>query len=76
MSLVFRVGTDFLSKVLLCGILLESRLLVELPVVVIKNIWLNVCATYFSVSLMISPWSVSRSELDWGEIVLIDARVP
>ena len=68
MSFLFRVGADCLSKVLSCGILFESRILVGLPVVVINNISLNVCATFLSASLIISPWSVYRSELDWGKL--------
>ena len=75
MSLVFRVGADHLSEVLSCRVSPESKLLVELPVVVLSSIWLTVCATCFSISPMILPSSVSISELDCGEIPLTTAGV-
>ena len=75
MSHVFRAGIENLSGLLSCEVLLESKLLAALSAVVLSSIWLTVCATCFNILSMISPWSVSKSELDWGEIVLTKAGV-
>ena len=63
------------SEVLSCGGSLEAIFVVGLPAFDASNVWLIDCVTYFIVSSIMSPWSVSRSELDCGEIKLIDAGV-
>ena len=39
----FRVGTDCLSGVMLCEVSLKFKLLVGLPVVGLRHVWLTVC---------------------------------
>ena len=45
------------------------------PMSGIRIVWYNLCVTCFMVSLIISPWSMSKSELDWVCLELLASGV-
>ena len=64
----------FKSVVLLWGVIGDFICSSTAHTFDVSNVWLFVCVMYFIVSSIMSPWSVSRSELDCHEKELIDAR--
>ena len=60
---------DLLVPVL--GVL--SELMV--PMSNVRIIWYNLCVTCFMFSSILSPWSMSNSELDWAWIELLASGV-
>ena len=41
------------------------------PMSDVRTVWFNLYVTCFMVLSIISPWSVSNSELDWTEVKLL-----
>ena len=73
------LGFDVLDWQTVCNMVMWGSLwvkpLIRLLVLVLHRVWLPHWATCFIVSSIMSPWSISKSELDCGEIELTDAEV-
>ena len=69
MSVMLGVFTDIVLPVLV----VLSGLVV--PISDIRIVWCNLCVTCFIVLSIISPQSMSNSELDWAEIELLASGV-